>query len=63
MNTGRKAVSENWQLSQIKNLVIVKADPIEFKVTVDRDRGTTTGAALFGLVGAALENSRCSRRS
>jgi hypothetical protein len=32
MNTGRKTVSEDWKLSQVQNLVIVKTDFLSAKI-------------------------------
>lgn len=53
--TGTKATMSGTDLAQIKKVGVFVASPHQISVRAARDKMTNTGAALFGLVGAAVE--------
>lgn len=53
--TGTKATMTGSDLAQIKKVGVFVASPHQISVRAARDKMTNTGAALFGLVGAAVE--------
>ncbi len=53
--TGTKATMTGTDLGQIKKAGVFVESPHPISVRVSRDNMTNTGAALFGLVGAAVE--------
>lgn len=53
--TGTKATMSGTDLAQVKKAGVFVESPHPISVRVARDNMTNTGAALFGLVGAAVE--------